>query len=53
MDYIFGQEVMEDHYNIAVIRERLTRNLGPLYREIYDEITDAFECLVPAKEDGE
>ena len=53
LDYIFGPEVMEDGYNVAVIRERLTRNLGPLYGDIYDEIRSACDRLIPATEDGE
>lgn len=53
MDYIFGPEVMEDGYNVTVIRECLTRNLGPLYGDIHDEICNAFDQLIPATEDGE
>lgn len=52
MDYIFGPEVMKDGYNVAVIREHLTRSLGTLYGDIHDEIRNAFDHLIPATEDG-
>lgn len=53
MTYVFGREVIEDPYNGAVTRERLNRNLGVLYGDVYDEISNAFCTLIPATKDGE
>ena len=52
-NYIFGGDVIDDRDGATILRERLTRNIGTLYHDIHEEVTQAFEDLVPAKEDGE
>ncbi|KIP02162.1 hypothetical protein PHLGIDRAFT_32288 [Phlebiopsis gigantea 11061_1 CR5-6] len=48
--HIFGPEVLADPFHIAVVRDKLTRNLVPLFGEVYDEIEVSFGELIPAKE---
>ncbi|KIP02170.1 hypothetical protein PHLGIDRAFT_20514 [Phlebiopsis gigantea 11061_1 CR5-6] len=50
LNHIFGPEVNADPFHVGVVRDKLTRNLVPLFGEIYDEIDAAFGELIPAKE---
>ncbi|KAI5119872.1 hypothetical protein M0805_008543 [Coniferiporia weirii] len=46
-----GALVMENQYQIPILRSRLTRNLVSLFDEIKDEISCAFNDSIPAKGD--
>ena len=35
-----------------MIRSQLTRNLSALFPVVYEEVVDAFDQLVPARENG-
>jgi hypothetical protein len=50
--YTVGTNTLEDNYHVGVVQTPLTRSLGAKYEEVYDEITQAFEELVPANEKG-
>ena len=52
MDYIFGRDVMKDGSHVTITRERLTRNMSHMYADIFDEIRNACEQLMPATETG-
>ena len=43
---------VDDQFHVAVVRDKLTRNLAALYPDVLDEITVAFNEYIPAKEDG-
>ncbi|KAI0758034.1 cytochrome P450 [Fomes fomentarius] len=42
---------VDDQFHVAVVRDKLTRNLAALYPDVLDEITEAFHEYIPAKED--
>ncbi|KAI0684429.1 cytochrome P450 [Earliella scabrosa] len=42
---------VDDQFHVAVVRDKLTRNLAALYPDVLDEITVAFNEYIPAKED--
>jgi hypothetical protein len=42
---------MEDPYHIPVVRSQLTRNIAALYDDIRDEVIEAFNDLIPVKDD--
>ena len=44
-----GAVEASDMYHIPIIRTTLTRNLGNLSGEIYDEIQNAFAHCIPLK----
>ncbi len=43
---------MDDQFHVAVVRDKLTRNLGALYPDVFDEISVSFNEYIPAT-DGE
>ena len=50
--YTMGPLISGTHYHIHMVRSQLTRSLGVLYSDIYDEVSQAFEENIPAKSDG-
>ncbi|PBK90638.1 cytochrome P450 [Armillaria gallica] len=51
MDYAFGRSNRVDPYHAVVIRDALTRNIGPCFAEVQDEIEAAFRDNIPMTED--
>ncbi|KAJ6627498.1 cytochrome P450 [Mycena sp. CBHHK59/15] len=45
--YTVGPGIEEDSYHAGVVRTVMTRNLGPLFPEVRDEVTCAFEEVLP------
>ncbi|KAL5499078.1 hypothetical protein ACEPAH_1596 [Sanghuangporus vaninii] len=43
MKYTMGSLVKASHWHVGLVRTILTRNLGDLYSEIFDEISQAFD----------
>ena len=43
---------VDDQFHVAVVRDKLTRNLAALFPDVLDEVQAAFAEYVPAKEDG-
>ncbi|KAH9939336.1 cytochrome P450 [Epithele typhae] len=41
----------DDQFHVAVVRDKLTRNLGALYPDVLDEVNTAWEELVPPTDD--
>jgi hypothetical protein len=41
-EHIFGKEIVENPLHIDLIKRDLTRSLGILFPDVYDEITSAF-----------
>ncbi|PPQ87954.1 hypothetical protein CVT25_001139 [Psilocybe cyanescens] len=50
-DYTIGPQVRTDPYHTAIVRTPLTRNLAIRFTDIKDEISTAFEDIVPDKGD--
>ena len=50
VDYTIGKEILDDPYHVLVIRSLLTRNLAAKFPDLKDEITTAFQDLVPPAE---
>ncbi|EPT03391.1 hypothetical protein FOMPIDRAFT_1028682 [Fomitopsis schrenkii] len=48
VDWTVQPDVMHIPIHIAMIKERLTRNLGPITPDVADEVQRGFEELVPA-----
>lgn len=53
MKYTVGREVFHNPYHAAVVRLQLTRNLGPLYSEMRDEVVTAFDQVLDLRGNGE
>ena len=51
-DFTLGSNVSTVPYHIPIVRSQLTRNLSILFPAIYEEVVDAFDQLVPARENG-
>ncbi|KAL5499081.1 hypothetical protein ACEPAH_1599 [Sanghuangporus vaninii] len=49
--YTMGPSIHGNHYHVSMVRSQLTRNLGVLYTDIYDEVSQAFEENIPGKPD--
>ncbi|CAL1709887.1 unnamed protein product [Somion occarium] len=47
VEYTFGHEVAKDPFHHELIRNQLTRNLTNLFPDVHDEITVAFNDLIP------
>ncbi|PCH34273.1 cytochrome P450 [Wolfiporia cocos MD-104 SS10] len=47
--YTIAPDVLEHPIHIIAIKERLTKNLGPLFPEVVDEVQTAFQELLPGK----
>ena len=43
---------VDDQFHVAVVRDKLTRNLATLYPDVLDEITQAFGEYIPANDHG-
>lgn len=52
LEYTMGRSTANNLYHVPVIRNTLTRNLGTLSGEIYDEICNAFAHCIPATDGG-
>lgn len=52
VDWTVQPDVMHIPIHIAMIKERLTRNLGPITPDVADEVQRGFEELVPATNKG-
>ncbi len=50
MDYAFGRSNRVDPYHAVVIRDALTRNIGPCFADVQDEIEAAFRDNIPMTE---
>ena len=50
--YTIGENTTTDPYHVRVVQIPLTRNLGNKYNEVYDEILQAVEDLIPANTKG-
>ena len=37
----------DDQFHVAVVRDKLTRNLTALYPYVFDEVTAAFKDYIP------
>jgi hypothetical protein len=48
--YTVGHEIMENQYQIEIVKRDLTRNLTVLFPDIYDEIEKAFDEYIPKTE---
>jgi hypothetical protein len=48
--YTVGHELLENQYEIEVVKRDLTRNLTVLFPDIYDEIEKAFDEYIPRTE---
>ncbi|TFK79819.1 cytochrome P450 [Polyporus arcularius HHB13444] len=42
---------VDDQFHVAVVREKLTRNLAALYPDVFDEISVSFNEYIPATDD--
>lgn len=51
-DYMIGPKIRRDPYHVKSVRMQLTRNLGARFSDIKDEISAAFNDLIPAKDNG-
>lgn len=51
LEYTMGAATANNLYHVPVIRNTLTRNLGNLSSEIYDEISNAFADCIPARDE--
>ncbi|EJD07464.1 cytochrome P450 [Fomitiporia mediterranea MF3/22] len=47
--WTFGEKIARDSYHFLIIRNRLTQSLGSLLDDVRDEITHAFNDLIPLK----
>ncbi|PSR72585.1 hypothetical protein PHLCEN_2v11578 [Hermanssonia centrifuga] len=50
INHIFGDEAHHNPLHLTVIRQQLTRQLVTLFPDVRDEISTAFQELIPAKE---
>lgn len=50
--HIFGVEIITDPFHIGVLRDKVTRNLAPIFGDVHNEIETSFQELIPAKGDG-
>ncbi|KDR66030.1 hypothetical protein GALMADRAFT_162272 [Galerina marginata CBS 339.88] len=51
-DYTLGRQVRVDTYHIGIVRTPLTRNLAIRFDDITDEISCAFNDLIPLEKNG-
>ncbi|KIJ50512.1 hypothetical protein M422DRAFT_245133 [Sphaerobolus stellatus SS14] len=49
--YLLGPTIMTNRYHIPIVRNQLTRNLDPLFKDLRDEIILAVEDNIPTTED--
>ncbi|KAF9235146.1 cytochrome P450 [Melanogaster broomeanus] len=47
--YLVGPEMFHNAYHIPILRSQLTRNLGPLFLDIRDEVNTTFEEILDLK----
>jgi hypothetical protein len=52
LEYTIGHEQHYDPYQIVVVRNAMTRNIGVCFPDIRNELVAAFEDLVPATTGG-
>lgn len=52
VDWTVQPDIMHIPIHIAMIKERLTRNLAPITPDVVDEVQRGFEELIPATEKG-
>ncbi|GJE97791.1 cytochrome P450 [Phanerochaete sordida] len=45
--YTFGERIIQDPYHVPIIRTHLTKHLAPMFSDIYDEVSAAFDELIP------
>lgn len=50
--HILGGEVISDPFHIGILRDKVTRNLAPIFGDVYNEIETSFQELIPAKRNG-
>lgn len=46
-DFTIGEAISTNPYHVPIIRSQLTRNLSVLFRDIRDELTTAFNDIIP------
>nr|BAD94562.1 cytochrome P450 [Phanerodontia chrysosporium]BAL05132.1 cytochrome P450 [Phanerodontia chrysosporium] len=51
-EHMFGRQVIDDPFHVPIIRTHLTKNLAPMFSDVFDEVSIAFQELIPAC-DGE
>ncbi|EJD07459.1 cytochrome P450 [Fomitiporia mediterranea MF3/22] len=49
--WTFGLKVARNRYHVTIVRNQLTRSLGLLFDDVYDEIIQAFNDLIPKSND--
>ena len=52
VDWTIQPDVMHIPIHIAMIKERLTRNLAPITPDVVDEVQRGFKEFIPATEKG-
>ncbi|EJD07460.1 cytochrome P450, partial [Fomitiporia mediterranea MF3/22] len=50
--WTFGEKLATHRYHVAIVRNQLTRSLSLLFDDVRDEIMQAFNDLIPMKQDG-
>ena len=53
MRYTVGPELVEDPYNVDIIKEKLTRTLPVIMPDVVEELELAVPHYINAKDDGE
>ena len=51
--YTFGDDVKKDPYHIDIMRGRMTRNLTSTFPRLREEITAAFNTIIPPRDGKE
>ena len=51
-DFILGAELHQNRYLVEVVKQPLTRNIGPKFAEVQDEIETAFNDHVKFEGNG-